>query len=670
MKRINILISMACFAALSLPSILPCVHAESMVWFGNSYSDAGTIYRNIPAMINCNCGVTENLTIDSLCPKIYPSCWLGCHETMWPAFTVIDSGHYNLVVAQNNVADWVVQSYSSEGPTDANQLTTWADHAKGAGGVLVIEQIWLSTTNTFAQSAQDKADFWYDSVARATNSIMAPCGHAWWIARQARPNLEYIAPNWSDGHHPGTFSAYLNQCVFFATLTGVSPVGLNYKKTTFGSDITLPDSDALFAQQKAWEAYLYFHQPTNLAITNFTANPPASLFGVQTSVTFSATVTDDKPLSGVVIDLSTIGGPRSVAMTASGNTYSYTYSVPATVPLGIKTVSVRATDNTNTYQIARLIFDVERPLKLNDVRSAYDNTKVDVVFSEKVDKTTSETVANYSINKGVTISAAADGPDSNIVVLTTSGLTKDITYTLTVNNVKDDAGSVIPSAAQDTFQFFVGGNGVTGTYWQNENLSGTPVGTQVDSSIYFLSGFNCPQLLYTDWIGIRWDGMLQIPYTGTYTFYGHVDRAMRMYLNNQLVVDGWAHTDTLYTGSVFLNKGTYPFKMEYSGTQGQKFCQLRWSSNTKIGPMQTIPKLFFFTTGTTSLSPVPPLAAAGKSSVHPVYSVKSLDLRGRVVSTSETVAPEKNIVPRTGLYFLEVTDAAKHVSVKRVCSLK
>jgi hypothetical protein len=96
-------------------------------------------------------------------------------------------------------------------------------------------------------------------VARATNSILSPCGHAWFYAYKQKPNLEYIEPNWNDAMHPGSFTAYLNTCCFYAVLTGKSPVGHTWHKVWFGDTITLPDSTALFAQQKAWEAYQYFN---------------------------------------------------------------------------------------------------------------------------------------------------------------------------------------------------------------------------------------------------------------------------------------------------------------------------------------------------------------------------------------------------------------------------
>ncbi len=62
-------------------------------------------------------------------------------------------------------------------------------------------------------------------------------------------------------------------------------------------------------------------------------------------------------------------------------------------------------------------------------------TSVAVLFSEAVALASAQTVANYAINNGVTISAAVLGADSRTVTLTTSTLLGS--YVLTVNNVTD-----------------------------------------------------------------------------------------------------------------------------------------------------------------------------------------------------------------------------------------
>jgi hypothetical protein len=529
----------AAVATLSIGIFLTSnIHASSMIWYGNSFSDAGHIWKNVPLMLNCNCGVTENVTIDSLLPRIIPSCWLDCQEVSWGTpFSNIDNGHFDYVVAQNNTAGWVQSSYSSSGPGQAAQLTTWANHAKAAGGVLVIEQIWLNTSSIYTAADQDKSDFWYDSISRVTNSIMPPCGRAWWIARQANPGLEYIDPNWNDGNHPGTFGGYLNECCFFAAITGVSPVGINFKITTFASDITLSDANALFAQQKAWEAYQYFHPASNPTIANFAATPAIVVQNNPYSIVFSATVTGSNPITSVLLDLGAVGGPANVAMTANGSTYSYTYTFPQNVPIGTKTVSVRATDNANHYQIARLPFKIEKPLAVSTVKSIHYNTRVRVFFSEILDKTTAETAANYSIDQGVTISSAKLEDDPKIVTLTTSALSTGANYSLKVSNAKDDAGSIIPANTTTGFTFRNPSPGAPYSYYEAASITSfadlaslTPKSTGINTN------FNLTPAQTSGNFALVYSGLISTPKLGKYTFFITADDQGEIYIDDSLVI--------------------------------------------------------------------------------------------------------------------------------------
>lgn len=68
-------------------------------------------------------------------------------------------------------------------------------------------------------------------------------------------------------------------------------------------------------------------------------------------------------------------------------------------------------------------------------------TSVEVHFSEVLDKASAETVANYTLNNNLTVSAAKLGEDNKTVTLTTSAMTEGTAYELTVNGVKDEAGN-------------------------------------------------------------------------------------------------------------------------------------------------------------------------------------------------------------------------------------
>lgn len=109
--------------------------------------------------------------------------------------------------------------------------------------------------------------------------------------------------------------------------------------------------------------------------------------------------------------------------------------------------------------------DTEAPTVVS-VRAG-ENT-LDISFSEALDSSTAENIANYSIDNGITISAAALSTQNNTVTLQTSTHTPDTTYQVTVSGVTDTAGNAMTQAAID----YTVSSGLVG-HWQFDEQSGT-----------------------------------------------------------------------------------------------------------------------------------------------------------------------------------------------------
>lgn len=75
--------------------------------------------------------------------------------------------------------------------------------------------------------------------------------------------------------------------------------------------------------------------------------------------------------------------------------------------------------------------------------SAINTTMISVQFSEYITESTAETVGNYSIDNGISISAAVLQSDGRTVFLTVSTLNVTTSYNLTVNNVQNTSGLAI-----------------------------------------------------------------------------------------------------------------------------------------------------------------------------------------------------------------------------------
>ena len=105
-----------------------------------------------------------------------------------------------------------------------------------------------------------------------------------------------------------------------------------------------------------------------------------------------------------------------------------------------------------TNALLRVVPDTTPPT-ISSVGNLGDNQIITVVFSEPVSAATATAMTNYTINNGVSVLNASFGPDNRTVVLTTTPLAFNTTYTLTVNNVRDLASTpntIVPNT-QRTF---------------------------------------------------------------------------------------------------------------------------------------------------------------------------------------------------------------------------
>jgi hypothetical protein len=162
---------------------------------------------------------------------------------------LLEDGPWDYVVLQGNsldpLRDW--------GFEEAARL--WCDKLREESPEtkVVFFMTWARQDEPQQQAAITSA---YRAVARANGARIAPVGEAWKAAVEARPDLKLYA---KDGSHPSRGGTYLAACVFYATLTGKSPVGLPYRPREYGPAKTvrlLSDGDALFLQEVAWQACL------------------------------------------------------------------------------------------------------------------------------------------------------------------------------------------------------------------------------------------------------------------------------------------------------------------------------------------------------------------------------------------------------------------------------
>ncbi len=107
-----------------------------------------------------------------------------------------------------------------------------------------------------------------------------------------------------------------------------------------------------------------------------------------------------------------------------------------------------------------------------------------------------------------------------------------------------------------------------------------PVLTRLDSVVNFNWVFGGPaSQVGNDYFAVRWLGHVMPPLSGVYTFFTNTDDGVRLWVNDQLLIDRWVPQAELeLSGTIALEAGKkYPIRMEFFELGGHALAQLRWS---------------------------------------------------------------------------------------------
>jgi len=122
-------------------------------------------------------------------------------------------------------------------------------------------------------------------------------------------------------------------------------------------------------------------------------------------------------------------------------------------------------------------------------------------------------------------------------------------------------------------------NGLKATYFDNANFSGSTV-EKIVLKIDFDWGTGSPHpLIVANTFAARWEGFLQAPNTGTFTFYTDTDDGVRLWIADSLLIDQWIEQDGAEWSATFPLTGgeRVPIKMEYFEQNRSAHAKLFWS---------------------------------------------------------------------------------------------
>ena len=195
-------------------------------------------------------------------------------------------------------------------------------------------------------------------------------------------------------------------------------------------------------------------------------------------------------------------------------------------------------------------------------------------------------------------------PDGQTLVWSASGLPPGLTLTTSTGLI---SGTVSASAASSyvvTIGASDGALSASTSFTWNTTAATTPVnGLRGEYYLGLVPGASAPLLVRTDaqidfdWgsgspapqvpiddFSVRWTGFLTAPYSETYTFTVPSDNGVRIWINNQLVLDKWLPIDISGWHSFTIpltGNQTVPIKVEYAEAGGGANITCYWYSNTQ-----------------------------------------------------------------------------------------
>ncbi|MBW4604868.1 MAG: DUF4347 domain-containing protein [Calothrix sp. FI2-JRJ7] len=150
---------------------------------------------------------------------------------------------------------------------------------------------------------------------------------------------------------------------------------------------------------------------------------------------------------------------------------------------------------------------------------------------------------------------------------------------------------------------FQGGDGLKGEYFDNRDFTNLKL-TRVDSTVNFNWRNNAPDVsMGRDTFSVRWTGQVMARYNETYNFHTTSDDGVRLWVNNQLIIDKFVNqVATEWTGNIALEAGQrYDIRLEYYDNSGEAVSRLAWSSASQV--KEFIPQSQLFSEATSNEGP-------------------------------------------------------------------
>ncbi len=259
---------------------------------------------------------------------------------------------------------------------------------------------------------------------------------------------------------------------------------------------------------------------------------------------------------------------------------------------------------TNNFAIGDMLFG-DRGYTLTSIPAALQNSSW-IRSANDSKYSTSNPLLSFSLNKQSTVYIPIDNR-----IMTLPSWLKDGTWINTDTTITDNESTprtfvlyskvftsglivlkpLLPSS-YNMYSVIVGnplpintGEGLLGAYFPSKTLTGTPL-YRVDPEVNFNWGISSPMNnIPFDNFSVSWTGSIVPNYSEKYTFYGTADDGIRVWINNQLIIDGWVDESAAEhkSNAIYLNSNQkYQIRVEYYEHNLLASVKLAWSSPSTL----------------------------------------------------------------------------------------
>lgn len=195
-----------------------------------------------------------------------------------------------------------------------------------------------------------------------------------------------------------------------------------------------------------------------------------------------------------------------------------------------------------------------------------------------------------------------------------------------------------------------------GEYWSNRSFDGNPTLTRNDEEIDFNWGAGAPDnRLPRDNFAVRWTQRVDFD-AGLYRFYARADDGIRVYLDNELILDEWhdSLSNIEYTVDRRLDNDDYRIRVEYYEHSGGALVEFGWRRISETATATPVPTQTATPTATATPLPTQTATATLPPTATPTTAPPTATATATMTPTAMPV-PVATINPTTGEAGTQVT---------------